>query len=54
MSKTVTFNLDGNDVTAKADETIWQVAKREGVDIPHLCYLDKPTYCRVTGATLHI
>ncbi|MCB1387045.1 MAG: formate dehydrogenase subunit alpha, partial [Nitratireductor sp.] len=25
-------------------ETIWQVAKREGTRIPHLCYLDKPGY----------
>jgi len=40
----VTFNLDGVDVTASPDETIWQVAKREGTRIPHLCYLDKPGY----------
>jgi len=40
----ITFNLDGRDVTASPDETIWQVAKREGTKIPHLCYLDKPGY----------
>ncbi len=44
MSDQITFNLDGKDVSASADETIWQVAKREGTRIPHLCYLDKPGY----------
>ena len=41
MSKII-FNLDGKDVTASRDETIWQVAKREGTRIPHLCFLDEP------------
>lgn len=36
--KTVSFNLNGEDVQAIGDETIWQAAKRLGVDIPHLCY----------------
>ncbi len=44
MTKLITFNLDGRDVTANPDETIWQVAKREGTTIPHLCWLDKPGY----------
>ncbi|WP_293603578.1 formate dehydrogenase subunit alpha [Polaromonas sp. UBA4122] len=34
----VTFNLNGRDVTGRANETLLQVAKREGVEIPHLCY----------------
>ncbi|MGI9357115.1 MAG: formate dehydrogenase subunit alpha [Rhizobiaceae bacterium] len=42
--KKITFNLDGTDVAATLDETIWQVAKREGNRIPHLCYLDAPGY----------
>ena len=25
-------------------ETIWQVAKREGIEIPHLCYSPEPGY----------
>ena len=37
---TVTFKLDGRDVTAHANETILQVADREGVEIPRLCYKD--------------
>ena len=42
--KTITFTLDGRDVTAATGETIWQVAKREGIGIPHLCYADEPGY----------
>jgi formate dehydrogenase major subunit len=42
--KTVKFTLDGREVIAREGETIWQVAKREGVDIPHLCYSPEPGY----------
>lgn len=38
MSDAITFTLDGREVSATADETIWQVADREGVEIPHLCW----------------
>ena len=34
----VSFSLNGREVTARATETVLQVAKREGVEIPHLCY----------------
>jgi formate dehydrogenase major subunit len=40
----VTFLLDGREVHAREGETIWQVAKREGIDIPHLCYSPEPGY----------
>ncbi len=40
----VTFTLDGKTVTAEAGETIWEVAKREGTLIPHLCHKDAPGY----------
>lgn len=43
-AKTITFTLDGRDVVAREGETIWQVAKREGVEIPHLCYSPEPGY----------
>jgi formate dehydrogenase major subunit len=48
----VTFNLNGRDVIAQDGETIWEVAKRQGVEIPHLCYSPEPGYredgnCRV-------
>jgi formate dehydrogenase major subunit len=42
--KLVTFTLDGREVAAAPGETIWQVAKREGLDIPHLCYSPEPGY----------
>ncbi|MFC3110154.1 formate dehydrogenase subunit alpha [Undibacterium arcticum] len=34
----VTFNLNGREVNGRATETIIEVAKREGIEIPHLCY----------------
>jgi formate dehydrogenase major subunit len=40
----VTFILDGREVHAHEGETIWQVAQREGVEIPHLCYSPEPGY----------
>ena len=44
MPKNLTFTLDGKPVTAHPDETIWQVAQRHGVEIPHLCYAPEPGY----------
>jgi len=40
----ITFTLDGEEVTARPGETIWQVANRRGTEIPHLCYSPKPGY----------
>src|SRR6201995_21099 len=40
----IAFELDGRQVEARADETIWQVAKRQGKEIPHLCYSPAPDY----------
>jgi formate dehydrogenase major subunit len=36
----VQFMLDGVEMTALPGETILQAAKRQGVEIPHLCYMD--------------
>jgi len=52
MTDSIKFSLDGKDVEAQADETIWQAAKRLGVEIPHLCWQPYPDYradgnCRV-------
>jgi len=44
MSDTVKFLLDGEEVEARPGETIWQVAQRKGVEIPHLCYSPAPGY----------
>ena len=38
------FELDGEQVEASPGETIWQVAKRQGREIPHLCYSPVPDY----------
>src|SRR5262245_63659323 len=43
-SKLVKFILDGKEVEALDGETIWQAAKRQGIDIPHLCYSPEPGY----------
>jgi formate dehydrogenase major subunit len=34
----VSFKLNGRDVTGRASENLLEIAKREGVEIPHLCY----------------
>ncbi len=43
-SQPVEFTLDGRSVVARAGETIWQVAAREGTAIPHLCHSPEPGY----------
>ena len=44
MTGGVRFILDGRDVEARPGETIWQVARREGIAIPHLCHSEAPGY----------
>lgn len=44
MSDSIRFTLDGKDVEAGPEETIWQVARRCGTDVPHLCYSPEPGY----------
>jgi len=44
MSDTVTFTLDGKQLTAKVDESLWEIAKRQGTLIPHLCHKDSEGY----------
>jgi formate dehydrogenase major subunit len=40
----VTFTLDGREVTAEAGQTIWEVANGRGLIIPHLCHKPAPGY----------
>jgi predicted molibdopterin-dependent oxidoreductase YjgC len=40
----IRFTLDGREVEAMPGESVWQVAKRLGTDIPHLCWLPEPGY----------
>ena len=44
MTEPIRFFLDGAEVEAEPGETIWQVADRQGIEIPHLCWLPKPGY----------
>jgi len=44
MTDSIQFTLDGKVVSTKDDETIWEVAKREGTSIPHLCHSGKKGY----------
>jgi formate dehydrogenase major subunit len=44
MTEPIRFFLDEVEVAAAPGETIWQVANRQGVEIPHLCWLPKPGY----------
>ncbi len=44
MSEIVKFTLDGRAVEGAPGESIWQVAERAGIAIPHLCHLPKPGY----------
>src|SRR5437764_13115426 len=48
----IKFVLDGREVEAPEDETIFRTARRYGIKLPHLCYSPKPAYrpdgnCRV-------
>ncbi|MEI7465839.1 MAG: 2Fe-2S iron-sulfur cluster-binding protein, partial [Burkholderiales bacterium] len=48
-SPTVSFELNGQAVTGRADRTIIEIAKEVGIAIPHLCYkegLDTVGNCR--------
>jgi formate dehydrogenase major subunit len=47
--ETITFSLNGKQVSALMGEPILEVAKREGIEVPHLCYkpgLDAVGNCR--------
>ncbi len=43
-NKTVTFNLNGDDVTVPEGTTIWEAANGQGLVIPHLCHNPAPGY----------
>ena len=43
-TKTITFSLDGEDVTVPEGTTIWEAAHGQGLVIPHLCHKPAPGY----------
>ena len=44
MTDTVTFNLNGEDVTVERGLTVWEAANGRGLKIPHLCHKDATAY----------
>ena len=40
----IAFELDDAQVTARPGETLWEVAQRTGMTIPHLCHRPQPGY----------
>ena len=38
---TLKVTIDQREVEARPGETVLQVARRNGIDIPHFCYHDK-------------
>ncbi|TCS62522.1 formate dehydrogenase subunit alpha [Varunaivibrio sulfuroxidans] len=44
MSASFTIEFDGRTVEAQAGETLWQIARRSGIEIEHLCLKDAPGY----------
>jgi len=43
-ASTVTFTLDGDEVTVPEGWTIWEAAHGRGLTIPHLCHRPEPGY----------
>ena len=41
---TISFTFNGAQVTAAPGESIWDVSRRLGVEIPHLCHAPEPGY----------
>ncbi len=44
MNNQISFFLNNRKVKANNNETIWDVSRREGIEIPHLCHSDKNGY----------
>ncbi|MEE2774006.1 MAG: formate dehydrogenase subunit alpha [Pseudomonadota bacterium] len=44
MTEIITFSINGEKVSAKVGESIWDVAKRINVEIPHLCHSGESGY----------
>ena len=44
MTDRIAFTLDGRTIVARPGETIFAVAEREGIALPHLCHRNAPGY----------
>ena len=38
MTESITITINDNEIEANSNETIWEVASRNGIEIPHLCH----------------
>ena len=45
MDKIINFTIDGKSVEAQKGETILQVARKNSIYIPTMCYISKTTPC---------
>ncbi|RKZ79940.1 MAG: formate dehydrogenase subunit alpha, partial [Gammaproteobacteria bacterium] len=41
LVETINFTLNGESVSAEQGDTLLDVAKQQGIEIPHLCYSDR-------------
>ncbi len=44
MTNSITFTLDGKEITANSDLSLWEISKDHGTRIPHLCHLNQIDY----------
>ncbi|MBM3555191.1 MAG: formate dehydrogenase subunit alpha [Alphaproteobacteria bacterium] len=44
MSDAIRFTLDGAEVEARPEESLWDVSRRLGATLPHLCHRPEPGY----------
>ena len=40
----VKFKINGREVQGNKEDTIWKIAKSNGINIPHLCHSDEVGY----------
>ena len=44
MSENVRFTLDGEEISAPADKSLWEICRDRGEVLPHLCHRAEPGY----------
>ena len=44
MTEPILLTLDGEEVTALPGESLWDLVKRRGTTLPHLCHANQPGY----------
>ena len=40
----IKFKINNKEYSASNEDTIWQVAKKNDINIPHLCHADEVNY----------